>query len=402
MTSRLASTPRALARTLRLALAAGFLIAAAGCSDDPTFDVPASADSGEPDATSGGDTAATPDGQATDAPIDPSADATADDRMIGTSQTVVALEAAHVFWTGWDEGQNAREVSNTVTMPPANELYERITMNFRLSCPDGRCDPWDRLGSFGMVLDADSETPTVVELSRFITPYAVGHNWQADVTDLRPLLTGEVTFRVFIDTWVGPGGPYGNGWQVDASFSFLAGEPERPVLAAIPVWPMTRVVYGDPARPIGEQLAPATVEAPGGASALALRTFITGHGQGNAGNCAEFCPQDHTFTVNGEAFSRNVWRDDCETTSAPNQQGTYQYPRAGWCPGDITHDWTLDLGAPTDAALEIAYGVEDYTNTCRPDAEVCEGCALGNGCEWNDSNHTEPNYQTSAILIAYE
>ena len=307
-----------------------------------------------------------------------------------------------MFWTGWDEGQNAREVSNTVTMPPANELYDRITMNFRLSCPDGRCDPWDRLGSFGIVLDPDAETPTVVELSRFITPYAVGHSWQADVTDLRPLLTGEVTFRVFIDTWVGPGGPYGNGWQVDASFSFQPGEPERPVLAAIPVWPMTRIVYGDPARPIAEQLAPAVVDVPEGASALSLRTFITGHGQGNAGNCAEFCPQDHTFTINGTPFMRNVWRDDCETNSAPNQQGTFQYPRAGWCPGDITHDWQIDLGAVSDAALEIRYAVEDYTNTCRPDAEVCEGCALGNGCEWNDSNHTEPNYQMSAILIAYE
>ncbi len=323
--------------------------------------------------------------------------------VIGTSQTVVALEAAHVFWSGWDEGQNAREVDATVTMPPLEEQYERITMNFALSCPNNRCDPWDRLGSFGIVVDADTEEPQYIELSRFITPYGVRHNWSADVTDLRPLLTGDVTFRVFIDTWVGPGSQFGDGWQVDASFAFIGGEVERPVLDVVPVWPRTRIVYGDPARPIADQLPSTTVAVPEGASALAMRTFITGHGQGNANNCAEFCPQDHTFTVAGTDYMRNVWRDDCETTTAPNQQGTFQYPRAGWCPGDITHDWTIDLG-PADGSttLDVTYGVTPYENTCRPDAESCEGCALGNSCEWNDSNHTEPNYQMSALLIAYE
>lgn len=378
-------------RRLALLLSLGLL----ACSDeDTTPSFGGGADTAGGDAAAGDDAATGNDAGATEdagpAPV------------IGTNQTVVALEAAHVFWSGWEEGQNAREVLSTVTMPPLEEQYERITMNFRLSCPDGACDPWDRLGSFGIVPDPDAEEPSYIELSRFITPYGVGYNWSADVTDLRPLLTGDVTFRVFIDTWVGPGSQFGNGWEVDASFSFIGGEPERPVLDVVPVWPMTRIVYGDPARPVADQLPTQSVTVPEGASALALRTFITGHGQGNAQNCAEFCPQNHTFTVSGTDHTRNVWRDDCETTSAPNQQGTFQYPRAGWCPGDITHDWTIDLGAPAGDTLDVTYAVDPYENTCRPDAPVCEGCALGNDCEWNDSNHTEPNYQMSALLIAYE
>ena len=50
----------------------------------------------------------------------------------------------------------------------------------------------------------------------------------------------------------------------------------------------------------------------------------------------------------------------------------------------------------------MGYDVSEYVNTCRPDSPSCEGCAFNQGCEWNDSNHTEPNYQVSAALIVYE
>ncbi len=65
-------------------------------------------------------------------------------------------------------------------------------------------------------------------------------------------------------------------------------------------------------------------------SSYALRTFVTGHGQGNADNCAEFCPRDHTITAGKAAHTTQIWREDCATTAAPNQQGTYKYrARAG-------------------------------------------------------------------------
>ncbi len=222
------------------------------------------------------------------------------------------------------------------------------------------------------------------------------------MTDLRPLLQGEVTLRVFIDTWVGPGSPYGDGWLVNTTFALTGGIPEKRAIANVPVWSKQRITYGDPANTIASQIPAQMVDLPE-ASSYALRTFITGHGQGNANNCAEFCPQDHTFTIAGAPQTRNVWRDDCETTGAPNQQGTWKFPRAGWCPGAVTHPWTLELtGVTAGGSAEIAYSVSDYENTCRPDATTCIGCALGGSCEYNDSNHTEPNFQLSAMLIAYE
>jgi hypothetical protein len=79
---------------------------------------------------------------------------------------------------------------------------------------------------------------------------------------------------------------------------------------------------------------------------------------------------------------------------------------AGWCPGAAAHDWTIDLRDLSDLSgrdtLDVAYGVADFENTCRPDAPTCAGCTLGNDCAWNDSNHTEPNFQVSALLIAYQ
>lgn len=317
--------------------------------------------------------------------------------------TIPGLTAAHVFWVGWDEGQNARTVDAPVVFPAAELSYASITLDFTLSCPNDACDPWDRLGSLGLVTGAGTAEEKVVEISRFVTPYGVGATWSADVTDLRPLLTGDATLRVYIDTWVGPGSPYGDGWMVDASFRFTGGKPAKRALANLPIWTLGGIVYGDPARPILEQLPPVDVVVPPGTGSLALRTFVTGHGQGNASNCAEFCKKDHTITANGAPTTATVWRDDCDTTGAPGQQGTWKYPRAGWCPGAITHPWQVELGAQeAGSTLTLSWDVEAYDNTCRPDAPVCSGCTLGTGCDYDGGSHTEPNYQLSGLLIAYE
>ncbi len=323
---------------------------------------------------------------------------------LGEDQRVEVFAGEHVYWSGWDEGQNRREVDVEVTLPGAEESYASIELDFALRCPNRtRCDWWDRLGSFGLVERAGEEDERYVELSRFITPYRIGASWRIDLTDLRPLIQGDVTFRVFIDTWVGPGHQNGDGWLVDASLDYTGGVPERPVVDVSPVLPMTRVNVGDPASSIDEQLGELEGTVAAGASRSALRVFITGHGQGNLDNCAEFCPQFHIFEVDGVEHRDLVWRTDCDSSVPQNQLGNVTSPRAGWCPGGEAHDWTIDLGAAGgDRDLGITYTTSPYENTCRPEADTCEGCAFDQGCAWNDSNHTQPNYQISALLISYE
>jgi hypothetical protein len=317
----------------------------------------------------------------------------------GPDTTVSGFSGAHVYFAGMD---NKRKLDAMVTFPEMPLAYERITLTLTLRCPPaGGCDPWDRRAHLGVVRGA-GETESVLEILRFMTPYGVGARWSVDVTALRPLLSGSVNLRLFIDTWVGPGHPPGAGWLVDASFEMKGGVPERLPVAVLPLWDEREVDYGDPAKAIATSVPAQMVTLPAGTRAVELRSFVTGHGQGNLDNCAEFCSRKHTFTVGGMAFARDVWRPDCARTAAPGQHGTFMYPRAGWCPGADVIPWVEDVTAAALAAgggpLSVSYDVASYENSCRPGAMPC-GC--GAGCAYNDGGHTRPVYVLSSVLVAY-
>jgi Peptide-N-glycosidase F, C terminal/Peptide-N-glycosidase F, N terminal len=315
----------------------------------------------------------------------------------GPDTTVSGFAGAQVYFLGAD---NKRTLDAPVVFPEMPLTYERITLSFALRCPPvGGCDAWDRRGFIGVVR-RDGATESVTEILRFMTPYRVGATWSVDVTQIRPLLSGAVTLRLFIDTWVGPGNAAGAGWLVDASFELKGGRPARIPIAVLPVWDDKHFDYGDPAKPISASMPARTLNLPAEAGAVELRAFISGHGQGNLDNCAEFCPRTHTFKVGDTPFARMVWRNDCATTAAPNQAGNFRSSRAGWCPGDFIPPWTSDVtGAVTPGGpVTISYDVTPYENTCRPDATPC-GC--GTGCAYNSTGHTLPFYELSAALVVY-
>ena len=320
--------------------------------------------------------------------------------VAGGDRVFGIFDYEHVFFGD----ENRRSVDLDVTLPGEGLLYDSITLNFELSCPRvNACDPWDRVGWLGVVENAGDESERVIELHRFITPYGVGSSWSVDVTDLRPVLTGEVTFRVFIDTWVGPGSQYGDGWSVSAELDFQGGIPERVPVAVEPVLSASRIVYGSTASSTNPAHS-ATVEVPAGATSASVLAFITGHGQGNHQNCAEFCAKTHDITVNATRFEKSMWRDDCATTAAPNQQGNWQPGRAGWCPGASANSWIEPLPGALEPGqtLQVSYGVEPYENTCSPESCDPSTCVFGNPCEYDGGMHTEPNYLVSLLVVFYE
>jgi hypothetical protein len=318
----------------------------------------------------------------------------------GPNAVVTGFAGTHVYFLGKDDNKRTNDAN--VTFPEMPSLYERITLTLALRCPPvGGCDGWDRRAFLGVVR-RDGDKTSVTEIARFVTPYRLGARWTLDVTSLRPLLSGAVTLRVVIDTWVGPGNPAGAGWLVDASFDFKGGVPARTPIAVIPVWDVTQVDVGDPAKPSNMFAPPRNVTLPAGATSYEIRSFITGHGQGNAENCAEFCTKSHGFKVGDKMFQRQVWRDDCATTAVPNQAGTWQFSRAGWCPGATVVPWVENVTAAiANAQTTILYGISAYDNGCRPDALTCGGCTLGTTCAFDDGAHTPPLYIMSAVLIAY-
>jgi hypothetical protein len=313
---------------------------------------------------------------------------------------VQGFDGVHVYFAGMD---NKRRQEADVAFPAAGP-WGKVQLRLRLRCPSGRCDFWDRWAYLGLVNGQGAEAP-ITEIMRFVTPYRLTADWTADVTALAPMLAGKQRLAVMIDTWVGPGHAQGNGWLVDVSFTFTpAPAPaERTPAAVIPLWDVGSVEVGDPAKPVAGTVKPRTVMIPADAKAVELRAFITGHGQGNLQNCAEFCPKTHRYTVAGTAFERRIWRDDCRTTAVQNQPGTWTLARAGWCPGALVTPWTADVTAAAKAgtSIEIAYSPEPYVNSCRPGAAPCAGCALATGCAYDNGNHTPPNYLQSALLVVY-
>jgi hypothetical protein len=313
--------------------------------------------------------------------------------------TVTAFSGTSIHFAGMD---NKRVVDAPVTFPDASASYQSITLNLALRCPQGGCDPYDRRAFVGVVRKVPGKDPgtmvdAVTEVLRFMTPFGVTARWSVDVTPLRPLLTGTVTMRAFVDTWVP------TGWLVDASFVMKAGTPARKAIAVIPVWDEVEVDYGDPAKPTAMLAPMQNVAIPAGATAVELRSFITGHGQGNLTNCSEFCSKRHTFTVGGMAVARDVWRDDCAANPINTQRGTWRFNRAGWCPGSDVAPWVADVSAVAKAgqSVTVSYDIAPYVNTCRPDSPMCGGCALGTACAYDDGSHTRPFFDLSAALIVY-
>jgi hypothetical protein len=314
-----------------------------------------------------------------------------------TMQVIDAFTGTHVYFKSDD---NQRKIDRDVAFPDAGP-WKEITLRVQLGCPEDKCDWWDRWAYIGVVNGDTRESP-VIEIIRFATPFRVGATFTADVTALQPLLQGKRRLRVFIDTWVGPGHANGDGWLVDASFTFVPGTPARQPIAVLPVFDVGSFEAGDPNKPVATSVPPKSVDIPANAGRVELRSFITGHGQGNLDNCAEFCPKTHSYTVGAKGFDHKVWRDDCATTAVQPQGGTWKFPRAGWCPGALAEPWVEDVSSAVSAgkSVMISYSPEPYENTCRPDSPVCAGCVSG-ACPYDDGQHTAPSYAQSALLVVY-
>lgn len=284
-------------------------------------------------------------------------------RSPGQDEVVSVFDAEYIHFGG--EDANRRSVDVEVTFPHDASTYRQLTGRFRLHCPNDACDYWDRYGTFGIVLDPGTDDEHYVELDRFITAYRVGFSWESDLTALRPLLTGTQTMRVFIDTWVTEGHDQGDGWLFDAEVAFEGGDPPSPEpVAVVPAWGHLAWNAGLDDQPVETQVVPVDVTLPDDATAVTFRSFITGHGWNNSQNCAEFCAKDHYYTVGGQEFGREVWRDDCGDTDTDGvQQGTWQYDRAGWCPGAQVFPWDTDVSAEAlgGGAVATSYRLQDFT-----------------------------------------
>ncbi len=198
------------------------------------------------------------------------------------------------------------------------------------------------------------------ELARYITPYGNnlslgnGWTWTFDVTDYRKLLADSVHLTA------------GN-WQelLDMRFEIIKGTPSRDIVSIQNIY-SGGYDYGNANDPIDNHLLPVTVNIPANAVTARWKSRITGHGMDTPENCAEFCPKNHYFKVNGtQQFSKLVWRDNCDVNPLYPQGGTWVYDRSNWCPG--AEVWTYDFEltpfiTPGSAAI-LDHDVQPYSAT---------------------------------------
>jgi hypothetical protein len=285
-----------------------------------------------------------------------------------TSQVVRSLEDVVIEFNG----ENSRWFYGTYTFPQFVGAYNDINALFEVECPSitGGCDDWDRWA----FIDIKAPDGNWIQLIRYITPYRVACNHELNVTDYMSLLQGEVEMRVFIDTW-GTG-----GWQLTLDANYTAGAPQYAYSDVVEVWDGS-FPFGDPANL--QPVETYSVDIPQQVHASHLRVSNTGHGWGgnNTSNAAEFFHAVHYFDINGtETFVQNLW-DICNPNpdGCTGQAGTWQYPRAGWCPGAIAPPDIYDLTSYAGTTFNLDYrfhpAYQDYCHPNNPDCISGQTCA---------------------------
>lgn len=277
----------------------------------------------------------------------------------------------------------------TYMLPQSVGAYNSIMANFSVTCPSitGGCDDWDRL-AWVQIKNPDGQW---VELFRYITPYGVACNHSIDVTDYESLLQGKVEFRMYIETW-GTG-----GWNINLNLAYTQGTPTYLYSSVEEIW-QGNYNFGDMAN-----LQPVPVKqiaAPQNTQNMRFRLVTTGHGWGsnNTANAAEFYNATHNLQVNGiNTFTQALWTDcDPNPNGCIGQAGTWQYSRAGWCPGAISAPYFYDLTPYISTPFNFKYQFMGfYRDQCHPNNP---SCITGTTCaDCNDGYN--PYYRVGAYMI---
>ncbi|MEO8512942.1 MAG: PNGase F N-terminal domain-containing protein [Ignavibacteria bacterium] len=200
-----------------------------------------------------------------------------------------------------------------------------------------------------------------IELMRFITPFGInyynsqmqvhGVKWEdsvtykQDVTNLLPVLQGEVWFGVFI-------GCYDNGGHnVSLRLKYFPDDvPMEPVAVnqewIAPIIFTTNIMEAsgqEYATIFGSDTLNVTVDIPEGLSSLTMRYISTGHGGWENGD--EFNKKLNQIFIDAkQVYSFIPWRDDCgmyrrynpASGNFPNGMSSSDFSRSGWCPGSTS------------------------------------------------------------------
>ncbi len=309
-------------------------------------------------------------------------------RVNSQNTIVTTFNAVH---QQFKSGSDTRTVIDSFQLVSSLGGYSKILMHVDLGCPTGGCDPWDRAARISIKKDNEW-----MEIGRYMTPYKKACGWVYDVTEYSNILTGKVILNSFIDTWVSP------AWLVTVSFEYVKGVNPIPLTKVENIWQNYYIVYGDASTPATLPVINKIIDS--NMDSVKLKVVLTGHGQGNTENAAEFSQKTHSIYVNNNpAFSQYLWRANCSSNTCSPQSGTWTLNRAGWCPGASVMPAYFNLSSKVapNQNVKLEYVFQTFTNTCSPNNVNCITGTTCSDCNYNYNGHTEPYYQFSGQVITY-
>ncbi len=245
-------------------------------------------------------------------------------------------------------------------LPSYIGAYDTIMATLTVSCPPGGCGAWDYIRS----IKARSHEGNWFEIMRYITPYGTACSHKINLADYASILNGKVTFKI-----VG----LDNGYYYALSFAYKAGPPPHKYSQVTEAW-NGNYDFGNYSnqQPVGIY----NYTFPFGVASSKIKLVSTGHaGPSNTSNAAEFYDATHHIYVNGvNTFTQHNW-----VTCNPNpdncspQSGTWQYNRAGWCPGSIAKPFDYDISpfiSTSNIALKYTF-YESYIDQCNTNYPSC-------------------------------
>ncbi|MDR0681447.1 MAG: T9SS type A sorting domain-containing protein [Dysgonamonadaceae bacterium] len=258
----------------------------------------------------------------------------------------------------FEDGRQARR--DTIEFPDGSVQYEKVLMYYTLRCDPSQypaCGEWDYIFNTEILdsIGVDSNSGDVIyqswKLGTYITPYGYGINlntgwtWIYDVSDYVHLLKNKVIIQD------------GNYQELlDLKFVFTEGTPPRDVIEIKKVWDGEYSLqdFDNIVQDTTIHLTPDEVQ-------VKLRATLTGHGQDNPKNCAEFCPNIHSLQVDGNTIHSWDIIQECANNPLYPQGGTWIFDRAGWCPGmpGTTNEFEL-TDYVTDNSITFDYDIEPY------------------------------------------
>ena len=277
-------------------------------------------------------------------------------------------------------------LDTTLIFPSFTGVYSKITAIVKYDCPPEGCEAWDVIAN----VNIRGAYGDWVELVRYITPYALACGDSIDVTDFASQLQGKIDVSVAFPA----------ASQVTVTLKYYEGTPAYKYSWMNKLW-LGSYAFGTWTTG-GVALQPVEVRqlnlGDTNINAAFLRIVSTGHsGPDNTGNAAEFYEATHHFKINGATvFSQDLWQTcNPNPTGCSPQSGTWQYSRAGWCPGSIPMLWRYDMSSSIGTTPSLMYEfAPSYVDLC---SVFNPACVTSSSCNCTDTDN--PRIMVAGELI---